>query len=128
MMSSSKLPHTVSSTVDHLWLVFQPILAALPGLYFMDSSNDDDDDAAAPNGNLPGDNTLPQVVSVAVPPPALDAPAPPAAQVPLVAATAPPGAIEPRWPAIPATLPQTVSFCFEVGTQVSSSLLPHGIS
>ena len=130
-MSSSKLPHAVSSIVNHLWLVFQPILAALLGLCFTDSSNNNDDDAAAPDRNLPGDNTLPQAVSVAVSPPAPDALAPPAAQVPLVAAphvASPPGTIEPGRPAIPATLPQMVLFHFDAGTQVSSSLLPPGIS
>ena len=41
---------------------------------------------------------------------------------------APPIALEPGWPAIPKTLPQMVSFRFEVGTPpVSSDLLPSRI-
>ena len=131
-MSPSKLPHAISLIVDHLWLVFQPILVAFPpGLLFAESSDDDNDDDAAPYGGPSGDDAIPQVVHAAVLPPALVAPALPVAQASPVAVlpVAPPSvAIEPRWPAIPATLPQTVSFHFEVGTQVPSPLLPPRIS
>ena len=103
-MSFSKLPHAISSIVDHLWLVFQLISVAFPpSLLFVESSNNNDDNAVAPNGDLPGDDVLPQAVPAAALPPAPDAPALPAAWAPPVAA--PPGAIAPRWPAIPVTLP-----------------------
>ena len=109
----------------------QSWLPSLPSLLVTDSLNNDDDDAAAPNGGLPGDDALPQAVPAAALHPAPYAPSLPTAQAPPVAAppvAAPSGADEPGWPAIPATLPQTVSFCFEVGTWVSSSLLPPGVS
>ena len=75
----------------------------------MESPDNSDDDAAAPNGNLPGDNAVPQAVPAAALPPTLDVLAPPAAPAPPVAAppvAAFPFVFEPGWPAIPATLPQ----------------------
>ena len=70
-------------------------------------------------------------MAVLPPAPVLVASAPPVAPAPPVAAppvAAPPVALEPGWPAIPETLPQMVSFRFNIGAPVSPNLLPPGIS
>ena len=95
-MPSSKSPSALSLLVNCLWLVFYPILVVIPpGLPFAGNldNNDDNNDAAAFNQGLPDDDTLPRVIPAIALPPA-----------PVLAALVPPVALEPGWPAIPATL------------------------
>ena len=96
-MPPFKFSFAVSLIVEHLWLVFHPILVVIPpGLPFAGSldDNNNNNDASAFNRGLPDDDALPQDVPAAVLPP-----------TPVLIAPAPSVALEPGWPAIPETLP-----------------------